>query len=135
MSNIKFSLSIKTIINDYFLISYSPQLCDLCGFAQTSSSHEAIKRFLDLDHDEDFGNWERYLWALSMGAHPSPEVLADVLRMVQKKANKTRDQKLTDTFLQTLAAMAKNLAKLPGRSYDDKVSYKICNKILKYFVT
>ncbi|XP_026470483.1 microsomal triglyceride transfer protein large subunit-like [Ctenocephalides felis] len=105
------------------------QLCDLCGFAQTSSSHEAIKRFLDLDNDHDLDNWERYLWALSMGAHPSPEVLADILRMVQKKANKTRDHKLTDTLLQTMAAMAKNLAKLPGRSYEDKLVQQVSTHI------
>lgn len=66
-----------------------------------------------------------------MGAHPSPEVLADILRMVQKKANKTRDHKLTDTLLQTMAAMAKNLAKLPGRSYEDKVN-SLNHSIQKY---
>jgi len=69
----------------------SLQLCDLAGAAQTIAVHQAVKKTIRLDGEADFDAAERYLWALSMGSHPVPEVVRGSPQSFSITANYWKD--------------------------------------------
>lgn len=103
------------------------QLVDLLGAIQTTESHEAFKLSFDVTKEEDFSYVERYLQSLAVGTRPKEAVIDDLHITVEKIEN----EKLKDTFIQTLASMALRYAQLPGKSYKSKIVEKVTNFILK----
>lgn len=57
------------------LICYRLQLVDVLGAAQTADSHEAALKVLDFQSEESLDLNERYLWSLSFGSHPVPDII------------------------------------------------------------
>lgn len=47
----------------------------MLGAAQTSAAHEAALKVLNFKDEERLNENERYLWALSLGSHPNPQMV------------------------------------------------------------
>lgn len=58
-----------------FFFAFRLQLCDLAGAINTQEAHEAIKKTLNFDSEDDLDKIERYLWAVSVGSHPKIEII------------------------------------------------------------
>ncbi|ENN77862.1 hypothetical protein YQE_05540, partial [Dendroctonus ponderosae] len=84
-----------------------PQLYDILGHAQTLKSHTAVLKHLHLDNEKHADLMERYLWALSLSAHPNIDILEDMLK--KYKTYTSIPRKVRDTLVLTLASMAKGL--------------------------
>lgn len=50
-------------------------LLDVMGAAQTVASHEAAIQVLNFKNEDSLDLNERYLWSLSLGAHPLPHTI------------------------------------------------------------
>ena len=103
------------------------QLLDLLGAIQTTESHEAFKLSFDATKEEDLSFVERYLQSLAVGTRPNEAVIDDLHLTIEKIEN----EKLKDTFIQTLASMAQRYAHLPGKSYKSKIVEKVTSFLLK----
>lgn len=57
------------------------QLIDVMGAAQTVDSHEAAMQVLNFKNEESLDLNERYLWSLSLGAHPPPHIIEGIFYM------------------------------------------------------
>ncbi|XP_012277607.1 microsomal triglyceride transfer protein large subunit [Orussus abietinus] len=79
-----------------------PQLCNILGSASTAAAHQAAKKILR--QDEDGGDTERYLWALSMSTDPNPDIAKDVLKRSEETIG---NEKVSETLALTAAAMAR----------------------------
>lgn len=63
------------VLNARTTKEYQGQIIDILGATQTSSSHEAAKRFLKFDKADVAENSEKYFQALAVGTRPSEEII------------------------------------------------------------
>lgn len=63
------------ILNARSTADFKEQIIDLLGATQTASSHEAIKKVLKFDSEDDFDLSERYFQALSVGTRPNVDII------------------------------------------------------------
>ncbi|XP_018321773.1 microsomal triglyceride transfer protein large subunit [Agrilus planipennis] len=94
------------------------QLYDILGFAQTKDSHEAAMKSLRIERPDHEEFIERYYWALSLSAHPNPEIINDLINRYLKQSDIPR--KLKETLLQTISSMAYRLSKFPEITQSSK---------------
>lgn len=97
-------------------------MLDVLGFTQTDAAHEAVMKVVKFDDESDIEGAERYLWALSMGSHPTLNTLVDILKLSQDHEEKIKNIKLHETILLTLAALTRNYIKNPINSDKLRVS-------------
>lgn len=79
---------------------------------------------LHFDQEDHLDLSERYLWALSMSAHPNSEILKDLLDRHRKNDN--YPEKVKETLVLTLAQMAQATRANPQE-------HKVCFFIETFF--
>lgn len=116
------------ILNAHTSKEIKNQIYDLLGAVQTEESHEAAKKSLSFKSDKDVDHSERYFQALAVGTRPTKYIIADLLALSNENFD---NEKVHDTFVQTLASMAQRFAKLIGHSYKDKIVEDVRMYLLK----
>ncbi|KAF5288457.1 hypothetical protein FQR65_LT02109 [Abscondita terminalis] len=104
------------------------QLYDILGIIQTDNSHAAAMKKLYFDDKKHEELSERYLWSLSVATQPNPEIIKDLLSKFKKSTN--FPEKVKETLLLTVAAMARRLSTLPHFSINSKVYDAVQETIL-----
>lgn len=107
---------------------FRTQLMDFLGAVQTLDSHEALRTNLNFTSDDDFDDIERYLQALAVGIHPHALIVRDLLEIAKSGLV---NQKLLDTLVQTIAAMAHRFAIQNGRDFSGHLVREVVNFLLK----
>lgn len=100
-----------------------PQLIDVLAATQTVEAHEAAKRTVRFASADDSDLAERYLQGLAVGTRPQPAVIEELVRQAEKTA--FEEPKVRDTLVQTVAAMAQRLARLPNSAQHAKVIERV----------
>uniref|UniRef100_A0A1B0AUP2 Vitellogenin domain-containing protein n=1 Tax=Glossina palpalis gambiensis TaxID=67801 RepID=A0A1B0AUP2_9MUSC len=113
----------KDILNEYPDIQF--QLVDLLAAVQTEDAHNAVYELLESD-DELL---EQYLKSLAVGTHPDTAIIEDLLERLQSLAKPIENDKLSDSVLQTLASLTKQLGFEPGNAILMKIRSFILNNL------
>ncbi|XP_045476215.1 microsomal triglyceride transfer protein large subunit [Harmonia axyridis] len=105
-----------------------PQLMDILGSSKTTASYEAVMNYLDFTKEEQLDENERYLWGLSLGSDPNPDVLEKLF--VKYKKSENIPTKLNKTLLLTIASISRKL-KVNPKNLEDKTSQKFEKLVLE----
>lgn len=94
------------------------------GAANTFDAHEAVKKAIDFQNDNEFDNAERYLQALAVGVRSNPVIILDLLKIVD---DKSLGEKLKTTIVHTLGSMARRFAQSTNQNYASDAVVKVQN--------
>ncbi|KAL3273196.1 hypothetical protein HHI36_014651 [Cryptolaemus montrouzieri] len=119
---------IKKALNGKKNVEILSQLLDVLGSTPTLASYEAVMSKLDFTKEDQIDLCERYLWALSLGANPNPDI-AEKLFLKYKKSNDI-PVKLNETLLLTLGSMSYKM-NLRSPPLGEKVTQKLEKLILE----
>lgn len=107
---------------NFFFLNSQPQILDILGAASTLDAHDGVKAAIDFKDDNEVDNVERYLRALAVGVRPNPDIILDLLKIVDEKSI---NEKVKTTIIHTLGSMARRYANSANRNHDSDAVAKV----------